>query len=142
MADADIAFGSTFELRGVKYARLKMKKFGELTGVRRAEKREILAAAMAASPLPAEERSRLLVKETTGMIDLDEMKTWLATERGFRAALQMSLQATGKTEAEADEIIESLRPDDAASLAWYACGFLDLTVPKEASENPPQAAQQ
>jgi len=141
MADVDAAMGSDFEYGGVKYARLKLKKYGELVAMRRAEKREQLTGALSATTLPAEQKASQIVSATTEMIDIYEMQRWMKTESGFRATLRLSLGMNGKSIPEADAIIDDLKPQDAETLAMIAAGYWDFNAPAKADQNPPVAAE-
>lgn len=141
MADVDAAMGSDYEFNGVKYARLKLKKYGELVAKRRAEKRDQLSGALAASTIPPAEKTAQLVAVSVEMIDIYEMQRWMGTESGFRAALRLSLGINGKTEYEADEIIDNLSPDDASTLAMIAAGYWDFKQPAKEGEPKKEAAE-
>lgn len=132
---ANQAFGGPVTYRGRTYPRLTMKHYGELEGALREYRRATLQSALDQQRnLSPQDRAQQIAASEMRPVTWIDVDDWMQTHDGAVRAVRLSLRIDGKTESEADAVLDSMTVLDAVRVARMVMGTLEIV------ENPPSAA--
>jgi len=129
----------------VEFPRLLLPDYARLEAAERTRRTAVVDAIIAAAGMEGVARATFAAQQLAAPVPMRAVEEFVDTAPGARAALRLSLKRAGKSEKEADAVIDRLTYQDAALYAGVVAGFLTLRPapaprPPEASADPlPQA---